>query len=319
MNTPVAFPPITPGGASHRFLIRDERWDERFKPGFDQFIVASLAFARPVIKLPVPPARTSNHALFLLTGGTIDLTVGHQGYVVGPQQLAVIPAMQIFSINDISPDAAGFMCFISREMLAEATQKTVAFFQLTGQPVVDLTPAQTDYINAIFARLLAEYAESGGSRTDIIWPYLQALMAELSRAYAGALRAKSDADQGNDQFGERLVQEFMDRLNDPAHYVPPLAKPVSQFADWLNVSTNHLNKVVKASTGQSPSVWVDKRRMLEAKVLLYQSTLSIGQIALELGFGDQASFGKFFRRHAHVSPSAFRRMIDSDEFPPGVT
>ncbi|RYF74887.1 MAG: helix-turn-helix domain-containing protein, partial [Cytophagaceae bacterium] len=58
--------------------------------------------------------------------------------------------------------------------------------------------------------------------------------------------------------------------------------------------------------------------VLEAKVLLFQSTLTIGQIAAELGFTDQSSFGRLFRKYAGVSPAQFRKMIDSAQSLPGM-
>lgn len=302
------FPPVSPRLARDRFLVRDDQWDQRFRPNFDQFIIASLAFARPVIKLPVPAARTGNHALFLLTDGTLDLTVGHQAYTVQPQQLAVVPAMQIFSILAISEKATGYMCFIDRNMLSNATYNApFDFLKLTSQPLISLTDTQTGFIDALLSRLAIEYYESGASRTDLIGPYVQALMVEINRAYAGTLLTQTDA-------GDRLVQGFMDLLN---AYDNRRVR-VSDYADSLNVSPNHLNKVVKARTQQSPSVWIDERRVLEAKVLLYQSTLTVGQIAAELGFPDQATFGKLFRRYAQVSPGTFRKRIDTDQLLPGM-
>lgn len=301
------FPPVSPRIARERFLVRDDQWEQRFRPDFDQFIIASLTFARPVIKLPVPAARTGNHAFFLLTAGTLDLTVGHQAYTMQPQQLAVIPAMQIFSIPAISDTATGYMCFVDRDRLANATHnRPYDFLKLTSQPLISLTDAQTGFIDALLSRLALEYHESGASRSDLIGPYLQALLAEINRAYTGTLPTQTDA-------GDRLVQGFMDLLNAPDNR----RIRVSDYADCLNVSPNHLNKVVKARTQQSPSVWIDRRRVLEAKVLLYQSALTVGQIAAELGFADQSTFGKLFRRYAQTSPAAFRKMIDGDQFLPG--
>ena len=287
------FPPLSPSRARDRFLVRDDQWDERFKPGFDQFIIASFAYARPVIKLPVPPARTGNHALFLVEGGAVELTIGHHAHTLGAGSLVLIPAMQIFAINDIRADTAGYMCFFSADMLLTAADTT-------GTRLV-LSPTQLSFLLPLFGRLLIEYAESGGSRTDLIRPYLRVILAELDRIRASTATPPIDA-------GDRLVQGFMGLLDKHSRE----KSQVNQYADLLSISPNHLNKIVKARTGQSPSVWIDKRRVLEAKVLLYQSALSIGQIAAELGFSDQANFGKVFRRHAAVSPSAFRKLIDSD-------
>ena len=211
----------------------------------------------------------------------------------------MIPALQIFSLTAIRADTTGFMCFVSDEMLVRAVKDTdVDFLKLTSNSLITLSVAQTGFLTTIFERLLIEYAESGASRTDLIRPYLLALLTEIDRACIGNAPAKLDVS-------ERLVQGFISLLT--VHIRQK--HRVAQYASLLNVSPNHLNKVVKARTGQSPSVWIDERRVLEAKVWLFQSTLTIGQIATELGFDDQSTFGKLFRKYTHVSPTRFRNQL----------
>ncbi|WP_375446431.1 helix-turn-helix domain-containing protein [uncultured Fibrella sp.] len=309
MDSEDSFPSISPGMARERFLVKDEAWEQRFRPNFNQFIIAPFEFARPVIKLPVPPGRTGNHALFLLTGGQVGLTVGHQAYRLSAQQLAVVPAGQIFSITAIQADTTGFMCFFSNDLLLSAiNEANFDFLKLTNNPLTELSTQQTAFLTSLLNRLVIEYTESGASRTDILRPYLLAVLSEINRAYAGTQAVvKTDA-------GDRLVQGFMTLLDERIRQ----ESQVTTYADRLHVSPNHLNKVVKSRTGQSPSVWIDERRVLEAKVLLFQSTLTIGQIAAELGFTDQSNFGKLFRKYAGVSPAQFRKMIESDQFLPGI-
>lgn len=293
------FPALSPSMARERFLIRDDSWNARFRPDFDQFIVARLEDARPIIKLPVPPGRTSNHAVFLITAGQLAMTVGHGSYTLSGNDLLVIPALQIFSITAVRDDARGFLCFFSSEMLRRATSEIdFDFLKLSGNPLIPVSAAQTGFITNLLTRLTAEYTENGAKKIDIIRPYLFALLAEINRAYAGVSPVRADA-------GDRLVQRFMDLLN--AHI--RRKRLVTDYAGLLSVSPNHLNKVVKARTGRSPSVWIDERIVLEAKVWLYQSDLTVAQIATELGFDDQANFGKLFRKYAQVSPSAFRNQM----------
>lgn len=290
------FPILSPGLARERFLVRDDSWETRFRPNFNQFIIASLEYTRSVIKLPVPPARTENHALFLLTGGEVEITIGHRAYTLTARDLVIIPALQIFSLVTIRDDTTGFMCFFSNETLSGAMNDAdFDFLKLTSNSLIALSATQIGFLINIFERLVIEYAESGASRTDLIRPYLLALLAEIDRAYVGTTPAKTDAS-------DRLVQGFMDLLT--VHIRQKYQ--VAQYADLLNVSPNHFNKAIKARTGKSPSVWIDERRVLEAKVWLFQSTLTIGQIATELGFDDQSNFGKLFRKYAHVSPTRFR-------------
>lgn len=290
------FPALSPETARERFLIKDDSWAVRFKPDFNRFIIAPIAYTRQIIKLPVPPSRTENHALFLLTSGQIEMTVGHQVYTLSAQELLIVPALQIFSLDKIHPDADGFMCFFSNELfITTSGDYDFDFLKLTSHPFFSLTATTTTYLTNLCIRLAAEYNEFGAVKTDIIRAYLQALLTDINRAYTGTLPVRTDA-------GDRLVQGFMDQLNKSIrqkHFV-------TDYADLLNVSPNHLNKVVKSRTGKSPSVWIDERIVLEAKVWLFQSDLTIAQIAAELGFDDQSTFGKLFRKYGGISPTQFR-------------
>lgn len=78
------------------------------------------------------------------------------------------------------------------------------------------------------------------------------------------------------------------------------------YADKLEVSTKHLSRTVKETTGSTAVNWIDRFVILEAKVLLKSSTMSIQQIADELNFNSQSFFGKYFKKHTGRSPKDFR-------------
>ncbi|GAB4040703.1 helix-turn-helix domain-containing protein [Spirosoma gilvum] len=290
------FPAISPAMARELFLIRDASWADRFKENFNQFIIAPLEYSWPVIKLPLPPSRTSNHALIMVERGQVDITIGHQPFTLRSKELVIVPAFQIFTLHTIRPDSIGFMSFISQELfLGTGNDTDFDFLKLTGNPYVSLSDQQSQFIRTILNRLTTEYQENGATKPELIRPYLLALFAEIDRAYVGTMASKTEV-------GERLVQRFLGLLTTRIRET----RLASQYADWLAVSPNHLNKVVKSRTGKSPSVWIDERVVLEAKVLLVQSELTVAQIAYEMGFPDQSTFGKLFRKYTGLTPTQFR-------------
>ncbi|MCH5224753.1 MAG: AraC family transcriptional regulator [Muribaculaceae bacterium] len=78
------------------------------------------------------------------------------------------------------------------------------------------------------------------------------------------------------------------------------------YASQLEVSTKHLSRTVKESTGFTAVEWIDRFVILEAKVLLKATNLSIQQISDELNFASQSFFGKYFKKHIGKSPKDFR-------------
>lgn len=78
------------------------------------------------------------------------------------------------------------------------------------------------------------------------------------------------------------------------------------YANKLEVTTKHLSRAIKESTGYSAVEWIDRFVILEAKVLLKSTNMTIQQIADELNFNNQSFFGKYFKKHTGMSPKQFR-------------
>ena len=113
-------------------------------------------------------------------------------------------------------------------------------------------------------------------------------------------------DSGHTQLveaGNTKLKSFKDLLNQ--HFKEWHA--VSQYADALNVTSDHLNRVVKSLTGKSAKEHIQERIVIAAKRLLYFSDHSSKEIAYKLGFSEPAYFSQFFKKYIGVSPSQFRQ------------
>ena len=84
-------------------------------------------------------------------------------------------------------------------------------------------------------------------------------------------------------------------------------KRPGDYAQLMNISAKYLNKLIKNSLGKSPRKVIHDRIILEAKRLLIHSSLTVSQIAHELGFDDNAYFNRFFKAKAKLTPDQYRR------------
>ena len=83
-------------------------------------------------------------------------------------------------------------------------------------------------------------------------------------------------------------------------------RSAKDYADQLAVHVNHLNKVLKETTGLTTTDLIGGRLVQEAKALLRHTDWTISQIADSLGFADVAHFSNFFKRQTSLAPGAFR-------------
>lgn len=80
----------------------------------------------------------------------------------------------------------------------------------------------------------------------------------------------------------------------------------SVYAEELAITPDHLNRTVKAMTGQTAKEHIQSRLTVAAKRLLYFSPLTIQEIAYELGFSELANFSAFFKKCTGLSPKQFK-------------
>jgi len=64
-------------------------------------------------------------------------------------------------------------------------------------------------------------------------------------------------------------------------------------------------------TGICFKYWLNQLRIKKAKEAIIESDVSITKIAFLVGYQDLRTFERAFKRHAGVTPSRFRKNIDS--------
>jgi AraC family transcriptional regulator len=92
---------------------------------------------------------------------------------------------------------------------------------------------------------------------------------------------------------------------------------LDRVAEAANLSKFYLDRVFKRATGLRPHTYVALLRVDKAKLLLAQTSRSIADIALELGFADQSHFSNVFKQFSGLSPRAYRVAVNGHAHPPG--
>jgi AraC-like DNA-binding protein len=82
--------------------------------------------------------------------------------------------------------------------------------------------------------------------------------------------------------------------------VPADLARAAAFSPW------HFHRVFQALTGETPASYVRKRRFAEICRRLCETEMPIAALALDCGFGSQATFTRAFTREIGVSPGRYR-------------
>lgn len=83
-------------------------------------------------------------------------------------------------------------------------------------------------------------------------------------------------------------------------------RSISFYAREMFISPKYLSLIIKEATGKSAGEWIDSYVIQEAKNQLRFSGKNVQQIAYELNFSNQSTFGKYFKNLTGLSPTAFQ-------------
>lgn len=203
---------------------------------------------------------------------------------------------------------SGMFCIFTDDFLSKSKVGIVLdqlpIFQPGQLPVFQLTPTATQDLLPIFQKM---HAVLGG---DYIYKYdlLRNLVMEVIH-YGQQLQpmpilkpAPNASERIVSLFIELLERQFPIESSQQRLYL----RSAKDYADRLAVHTNHLNKALKETTGQTTTHIIGKRLIQEAKILLKQTDWNISEISFTLGFDDLAHFSNFFKKNTSFTPVAFR-------------
>lgn len=126
-----------------------------------------------------------------------------------------------------------------------------------------------------------------------------ALTTHVAHVYGGMKKTEGKVRGGLAPHQERRAKELM--TADLREEIP-----LTRVAEECGISTRHLARAFRQSTGVSPHRWLTNYRIEYAKALLRSGRLTLSQIGLASGFADQSHFTRVFTANVGISPGAWR-------------
>lgn len=102
------------------------------------------------------------------------------------------------------------------------------------------------------------------------------------------------------------LEKILDDYFDDDKMINKGLPSVQYIAGLLNCSPNYLSGVLKTLTGQNTQQHIHEKIIEKAKQKLSTTTLTVSEIAFELGFEYPQSFSKLFKSKTDLSPVQFR-------------
>lgn len=83
---------------------------------------------------------------------------------------------------------------------------------------------------------------------------------------------------------------------------------LKEIAGIMCLHPVHISNVIKLDTGYHPCYFYELRILSEAKKLLANFSVTIGEVAHRLTY-DNSNFTKYFKEYAGMTPTAYRKML----------
>lgn len=194
----------------------------------------------------------------------------------------------------------GFVCYFKTSFLGFYNGNVAndfSFFELSEKNILILDVNQVKDLYSEFEKLHKEFYTKSSYRTQILQSFLLSLLFKCKNL--------------NDEYNEKQSkpskkQDLLFRFKNLVNNCYLTHKQVSEYADKLFVTANHLNDSVKEQTGKTAKEFISEKTILEAKKALQYSTDDVAQIAFNLGFEEPTNFIRFFKTQTNLTPKAFR-------------
>jgi AraC family transcriptional regulator, transcriptional activator of pobA len=203
---------------------------------------------------------------------------------------------------------SGFFCVFTKEFLSKSKTGLIIddlpIYQHNSDFVYQLNDEQYHEMEIIFKKMDAELSSDYGFKYDLLRNYVLELIhtGQKLKPMESNTVTTNAASRISSLFIELLERQFPIENNSQ---VIQLKAPL-EFAQTLGIHINHLNKVLKETTGRNTIEIINGRIAEEAKILLKQTQWNVSEIAYSLGFDEVAHFSNFFKKHASISPLKYR-------------
>ncbi len=251
------------------------------------------------------PHRHDLYEVFWISEGQGTCWVDFQRYDIQPPMLVFIAPGQVHSWELTAP-FAGYILLFTNDFFATRSKDLTTdpldtpFFETPGcGPALSVVRDRSDDFIRLFHKLETEFGSSLRDQDVALHAYLRLLLVEAKRLSESAPGANH-----KDESAALLTKRFLQLVE--RNFLAIVS--VGDYAEMLNVTSNHLIETTKRTLGKPAGRIIRERLLLEAKRLLCYSNMSASDIAYHLSFEDPSYFSRFFKKYTGVCPMAFRNM-----------
>ena len=173
------------------------------------------------------------------------------------------------------------------------------FFQFDTDAKIDLPTSTIDFTEPRVLERLFDRAYGAFLRQDKDFSYL--FQVTINEIILQTMLRRSMPTEGKAETPE-AIHQAMEYLRE--HYREPIT--LESVSKHFGYSKYWFSHAFQTTHGVAPMAYLRSIRLIEARRLLLETSLSVQEIRLRCGYSDEAAFYRAFRKFTGQSPGAFR-------------
>lgn len=253
----------------------------------------------------IPPQKYGFFILAVSKNQNVDIGIGDRKFKTLKENVSFIAPEQSLSVDVQQTDGGGvgYMLLFTPDFLHFTSSsfgivQQFPFFNIYYSPVYFIEEEQKDFFINLIEKIYQYFKNFNNDNKEIIIAYVTIILFEAKKKFMDGKveRVKSSRAEEITFLFENLIKRTTHkRVN------------LSQYAKGLNISPIYLSECVKKATGKTAKQVITEYLIWEAKSLLLQTTLTIDDIALNLGYNDTSNFISFFKKNNSNTPNQYRK------------
>ncbi len=253
------------------------------------------------------PCRIDAVTIFICTCGKVNCSVNLKHYQIGCNTILInFPddIIQIHCAESLEAYAVLISSNFLKELEIDFRQLSDFYLDVRRNAVFQLPHAEIAALNPYYILLCNNIEKLKAESPAIIKGIVQAFSYTVISLMRSFQKQDNNEESSETARNKQLFFKFMALLKQ-SH---GCHRGVKFYADKLCITPNYLSGAIKDYTGKSATEWVNEYVIMEAKILLKDSDISIQEIAYQLNFPSQSSFGKYFKLQVGIGPREFRNI-----------
>ncbi len=261
-----------------------------------------LILHNPIFKVNWEPYRMKSLFAVLCDEGSGSGAVNLRSFHLRRNSFLIVLSSQIIESHEVAENFKGTCVLLSEHFLSRIGlgNAYLLYSRLESNPLYQLEEQTAAAFRSYFDLLHHVMEDTCPNKEEALGALVNLFFLMVGRI-SRPTSAENDAQQRQSEVMMRFLQLVKSHCREH--------RDVRFYADTLNMSAKYMSTLIKNASGKSALRWIEEYVILEAKAQLASTVNTVQQIAFDLNFPSQSLFGRYFKLHVGMSPSAYRASV----------